>query len=481
MKCFLSFHKWNGCVCARCGAKRNEQHDWNGCTCRRCGAKRDQGHDWNGCRCRICGKQRDKGHKYKYTPYDETRCKGTCKVCGAETLIAHHFEQAEGKCFTVCSRCHGKGAVSHRFRFVPERCVQVCEICGEETEKHSFVPIEGSYRGRCSVCGKEGIPDPTEEERKAIETLKNRDPAARKAAIDKLSHSYHGDVIAALQKAAGDQDPDVRKKALDGLFRIAEEMLDDAYVGTAYIAPALRDPDKRTVRRAARILGDPKRGDAVDPLIGVISAYRDGQDFSNADEAITALGKIGEAAVPTLLAKAEHGSRIRRYALRALAATASPTAFDALKEGLSDESLSEYDHQLIAQGLADMGTPEATEALAEALDTVRESKPLKVISEALSKAGKGISAETLEKKQREAEVRAAKALLKGLRSIKPGMSEVEADKLVGGGVFKMGNNVVHKTPYGDFQLLVSGDRVYDTLWTEGVIEKIEAFLKENGE
>ena len=98
MKCFLSFHKWNGCVCARCGAKRNEQHDWNGCTCRRCGAKRDQGHDWNGCRCRICGKQRDKGHKYKYTPYDETRCKGTCKVCGAETLIAHHFEQAEGKC-----------------------------------------------------------------------------------------------------------------------------------------------------------------------------------------------------------------------------------------------------------------------------------------------------------------------------------------------------------------------------------------------
>ena len=56
MKCFLSFHKWKGCVCARCGAKRNEQHDWNGCTCRRCGAKRDQGHDWNGCRCRICGK-----------------------------------------------------------------------------------------------------------------------------------------------------------------------------------------------------------------------------------------------------------------------------------------------------------------------------------------------------------------------------------------------------------------------------------------
>ena len=42
--CERTNHKWDGCVCSRCGKKRNEhheQHDWNGCVCSRCGNKRN--------------------------------------------------------------------------------------------------------------------------------------------------------------------------------------------------------------------------------------------------------------------------------------------------------------------------------------------------------------------------------------------------------------------------------------------------------
>ena len=35
--CSLGLHKWNGCVCVSCGAKRDMEHDWDGCTCKRCG------------------------------------------------------------------------------------------------------------------------------------------------------------------------------------------------------------------------------------------------------------------------------------------------------------------------------------------------------------------------------------------------------------------------------------------------------------
>ena len=58
------------------------------------------------------------------------------------------------------------------------------------------------------------------------------------------------------------------------------------------------------------------------------------------------------------------------------------------------------------------------------------------------------------------------------------MSEDEADDLVGAGVFQMGANVVHKTKYGDFQLLVTGGRVTGTKQIETVMANIEKWLKE---
>ena len=58
------------------------------------------------------------------------------------------------------------------------------------------------------------------------------------------------------------------------------------------------------------------------------------------------------------------------------------------------------------------------------------------------------------------------------------MSEDEADALAGAGVFQMGANVVHKTRFGDFQLLVTGGRVTGTMYIETVAANIEKWLKE---
>lgn len=37
LMCKISGHKWNGCICERCNARRNEQHDWSTCKCSKCG------------------------------------------------------------------------------------------------------------------------------------------------------------------------------------------------------------------------------------------------------------------------------------------------------------------------------------------------------------------------------------------------------------------------------------------------------------
>jgi len=45
MACLFG-HKWNGCVCSKCGEKRNEEHKWNGCKCEICGTVNDEFHKW---------------------------------------------------------------------------------------------------------------------------------------------------------------------------------------------------------------------------------------------------------------------------------------------------------------------------------------------------------------------------------------------------------------------------------------------------
>jgi uncharacterized protein (TIGR02996 family) len=71
-------HVWVGCQCALCGTIRTvptPDHLWRGCRCCQCGRSRDSEHDWVGCKCRRCLSER---HKWQ---------EGICKTCGE---ICHH-------------------------------------------------------------------------------------------------------------------------------------------------------------------------------------------------------------------------------------------------------------------------------------------------------------------------------------------------------------------------------------------------------
>ena len=65
--CLPFLHSWRGCICARCGKKKDDgEHDWLGCTCKICGQMQNSGHSFypvsiggNTERCVICGKTRD--------------------------------------------------------------------------------------------------------------------------------------------------------------------------------------------------------------------------------------------------------------------------------------------------------------------------------------------------------------------------------------------------------------------------------------
>jgi HEAT repeat protein len=239
---------------------------------------------------------------------------------------------------------------------------------------------------------------------------------------------------------------------------------------------ALKDPQKYVVECAIDVLGKMKCTTAIEPFLDFVRNYQEGQDFTLASKAIKALGLIGEDAVPVLLEEEKNGPANRGFVLRALAATGSPAAFDALKNGMADASLPGYEHEYIAKGLEKIGTEEAAACLKEALEVAGNDGLVKTIAECLERLN--VPVDNLEEKKKAAEINSAKKLLDGLKAIHPGMSEDEADDLVGPGVFQMGANVVHKTKYGDFQLLVTNGRVTGTRQIDTVTANIEKWLKE---
>jgi len=93
--CKLELHKWNGCICVRCGIKRHSCHEWQGCKCEKCGETRNAAHSWSGCICERCNARRDEEHEIE-------GC--TCKVCGKEI----HTTVLKG----CCTQC-GKSVVEY--------------------------------------------------------------------------------------------------------------------------------------------------------------------------------------------------------------------------------------------------------------------------------------------------------------------------------------------------------------------------------
>ena len=151
LACWLKDHDWNGCVCRRCGKKRDDEHDWSGCVCRRCGNKRDEEHDWDGCVCLRCGKKRDEGHEW-----DEC----VCRRCGNKRDVGHDWNGC------TCLRCGLVRDEWHEWEKVQ------CEICGGTGHVSGGTGLsygDPGYGGdvcdaclykspiwlRCKTCGKE--------------------------------------------------------------------------------------------------------------------------------------------------------------------------------------------------------------------------------------------------------------------------------------------------------------------------------------
>ena len=84
-RCLLG-HKWNGCICEKCGSTRDEGHDWDLCrgVCRKCGKTQPERHEWDGCRCIRCGKEQ---HEWEGN---------LCKRCGKEAEMLADLQDNHG-------------------------------------------------------------------------------------------------------------------------------------------------------------------------------------------------------------------------------------------------------------------------------------------------------------------------------------------------------------------------------------------------
>ncbi len=163
IKCLFG-HKWDGCVCRRCGKLRDEEHDWDGCKCRRCGATRDEEHTWDGCLCRRCRRIRPDGHDWNgctcircgIVSHDIKDCR--CTRCGKEF---HDFRDENGYApeqnstggYFPCTRC---GAVFRRTFTRPD-----CSLCGGSGYYEAYSSQSGcchSWQQECEYC-KDVVPE----------------------------------------------------------------------------------------------------------------------------------------------------------------------------------------------------------------------------------------------------------------------------------------------------------------------------------
>lgn len=179
-------HDWNGCVCNRCGTKRDKDHlwdgckckrcgtisykdhhhDWNGCVCRRCGRKKEAdevGHDWDGCVCKRCGAKRNEGHDWQYLKLED--CSQRCSKCNEERTQHGRPEKFHDWNGCVCKRCDAVArfdSSAHNWVKLPD-CKKKCSVCGKVSYDHDFHRHGESYIApeddlnhidmRCLKCG----------------------------------------------------------------------------------------------------------------------------------------------------------------------------------------------------------------------------------------------------------------------------------------------------------------------------------------
>lgn len=164
MGCLI--HKWDGCICVKCGRKRDSHHDYVWIPARRT-VDKYRLKEINGCyqSCRKCRREKTGSfseHQYKK---EEGKCwEAVCIRCGEKLNNIHHkyryeYNPKDGSCLRKCTQCGEEAGVHHQLAAKSQdgRCVQVCTRCGHSWNAHSWEKIrygsDGSGQCRCIICG----------------------------------------------------------------------------------------------------------------------------------------------------------------------------------------------------------------------------------------------------------------------------------------------------------------------------------------
>jgi HEAT repeat protein len=234
---------------------------------------------------------------------------------------------------------------------------------------------------------------------------------------------------------------------------------------------ALEDQEKSVIEYAAKSLGRIRDERGIDPLIKTL-AYKG--DYAPVSAAREALVEFGSEAVPMLLSHTGD-ENIHDEVVRALAAIGDIRAAEVLFSVAKNAAEKTYIRIHAVRGLGQLTAFDSAPALLEMLSETNENKLVEALLESLKKLmpGVDITAAALNAKRRGLE-----KYLADLKSIVPGMSENVAQGLSGAhSYFQAGANIVCNTKFGNFQLVVGGDkRVISTLMLEHVIKEVETAL-----
>jgi HEAT repeat protein len=234
----------------------------------------------------------------------------------------------------------------------------------------------------------EDVTERLDRERALADQLRQASPDARRRAIEQLAAVEPVEGVGPLHEAIGDDDWQVRRRAVQALAARSDAPLVDAVIAalrdshrdfsvlssalqllaitgvdvTAALADLLRHPEADLRIQAALALGSQTGPEAVDALLGAL----DDPDPNVRFHAIEALGKLTPAAaVEPLAAIAESNDFFLAFpALEALARIHDPAVAPRLVPLLADELVGDQ----AAEALGQIGDEDAVAPLAAALD-----------------------------------------------------------------------------------------------------------------
>ncbi|OQW36970.1 MAG: hypothetical protein A4E19_14645 [Nitrospira sp. SG-bin1] len=189
-----------------------------------------------------------------------------------------------------------------------------------------------------------------------VALLRDRDRSVREAAIDAL-RSIGAPAVEAIGICLAEPDLSVQESASAILAAIADER------ALTPLIKALRSSDWIVRMHAAKALGRVRHADAIEPLIPLL------QDKVKAvrEEAVAALAAIGDAAIPSLLKALQHEDwLVRLHAVESLGKAKSKRAAEPLLSVLFNDRDSAVREDAV-RALGEIGDPRAVDFLFTAM------------------------------------------------------------------------------------------------------------------